>query len=122
MSAVPDGPRELLRMARTVLGRADPDTAGLWPRASALLARRALEIAVHRWWESRSMDLRGYPMRVQLIVLRTSPGDAEMAARAGHAWSSLSRACHHHAYELAPTADELRSWLAVVERLVEERG
>jgi hypothetical protein len=46
-------------------------------------------------------------------------GDADLAARAGHAWSALSRACHHHPYELAPTAAELQGWLAVVDALVQ---
>jgi hypothetical protein len=30
----------------------------------------------------------------------------------------LSRACHHHAYELAPTAEELTGWLAETERVI----
>jgi hypothetical protein len=55
---------------------------------------------------------------VQLIFLRTYLSDADLAARAGHAWSALSRACHHHAYELAPTAVELQSWFALVRELV----
>jgi hypothetical protein len=29
-------------------------------------------------------------------------------------WETLSRACHVHAYELDPTADELRSWIDAV--------
>jgi hypothetical protein len=105
-------------MARGMLGRVDPDTAGLWPRASALLARQALEAAVHRLWEHRTLDLQGCSMRVQLICLRTYLGDVDLAARTGHAWSALSRACHHHAYELAPTAAELRGWFSVVEELI----
>ena len=43
-------------------------------------------------------------MRTQLICLRSYLEDAPLAARAGHAWSALSRACHHHPYELGPTA------------------
>lgn len=101
-----------------MLGRADPTTVGLWPRASALLARQALEAAVHRLWEHRRLDLQDCSMRVQLICLRTYLGDADLAARAGHAWSALSRACHHHPYELAPTAAELQRWLSVVEELI----
>lgn len=113
-----DAGRERLRLARVMLGRADPTTAGLWPRASALLARQALEAAVHRLWEHRRLDLQDCSMRVQLICLRTYLGDADLAARAGHAWSALSRACHHHPYELAPTAAELQRWLSVVEELI----
>src|SRR5713226_1967755 len=100
-----------------MLGRVDPDTAGLWPRASALLACQALQATLNRLWERRTLDLVGCSMRVQLICLRTYLGDADLAARAGHAWSALSRACHHHPYELAPTAAELRGWLSVVEEL-----
>ncbi len=110
--------RDVLGMAHGLLSRADPDTAGLWPRASAVLACRALETTVDRLWERRALDLERCPMRVQLICLRTYLGDSDLAARAGHAWSALSRASHHHPYELAPTADELRGWLSVVEELI----
>lgn len=115
-----DRPRAVLGLARGMLGRADPDTTGLWPRASALLGRRALEFTVQRVWERRTLDLQTCPMRVQLICLRTYLGDADLAARAGHAWSALSRASHHHTYELAPTAEELRGWLSVVEELIQK--
>jgi len=117
-----DTPRLVLSLARGMLGRMDPDTAGLWPRASALLACRALEATVNRLWERRTLDLQGRSMRVQLICLRTYLGDADLAARTGHAWSALSRACHHHPYELAPTAAELRRWLSVVEELIQKTG
>ncbi|MCA1689618.1 MAG: hypothetical protein LC720_04000 [Actinobacteria bacterium] len=33
-------------------------------------------------------------------------------------WGELSAACHHHAYELALTAEELERRLDVVDRLV----
>jgi len=110
----------VLSLARGMLGRVDPETAGLWPRASALLACRALEASVTRLWEHRTLDLQGCSMRVQLICLRTYLGDADLAARAGLAWSALSRACHHHPYELAPTAEELRGWLSVVDELIQK--
>ncbi len=35
------------------------------------------------------------------------------------AWSALSRACHHHPYEIDPTAEELRGWIKVADRLTE---
>lgn len=52
-------------------------------------------------------------MRAQLLVLRTKAG-GDVARQAAAAWHGLSRACHHHAYELAPTAAELRGWLEAV--------
>ena len=36
-------------------------------------------------------------------------------ARLHETWGALSRACHHHPYELAPTAAELARWIEVVE-------
>ena len=33
----------------------------------------------------------------------------------------LSRACHHHPYELAPTAGELATWIEVVEEFGRQR-
>lgn len=122
MRAGDGGPGALLDMAHGLLRRADPATAGLWPRASAILARQALESGVARLWDSRTLDLQGCSMRAQLICLRTYLGDAELAARAGHTWSALSRACHHHPYELAPTTTELGGWFSVVGELIQRVG
>lgn len=118
MTSAGHDPRELLDLAQALLGRADPATAGLWPRASALLGLKALEAGVDRLWRERTLDLHGCSMRTQLICLRSYLEDPKLAARAGHAWSALSRASHHHAYELGPTAGELASWLSVVGELV----
>jgi hypothetical protein len=115
-------PRQLLALADDLLRRTDPTTAGLWPRASALLALQALELSVLRLWQRRALDLQGCSMRTQLICLRSYLEDARLAARASHAWSALSRACHHRSYELGPTAGELRSWFAVVGDLVRHAG
>ncbi len=117
-----EAPRDVLDMARGLLRRRDPSTAGLWPRASALLAGQALATTLHRLWERQALDLPGCTMRTQLICLRTYLGDADLAARTSHAWSALSRACHHHPYELAPTATELQAWFLVVEELIHKVG
>lgn len=109
-------------MADDLLRRADPATAGLWPRASALLALQALEAGLLRLWENRALDLQGCSMRTQLICLRSYLEDPRLAARTGHAWSALNRACHHHPYELGPTAVELQSWFSVVGELVQRVG
>jgi len=115
-----DDPGALLDIADGLLRRAEPTTAGLWPRASALLALQCLEASLLRQWESRGLDLRGCSMRAQFICLRMYLGDAELAARTGHAWSALNQACHHHPYELAPTAAELQSWFSVVRELIQK--
>ena len=114
--------QELLTLAHGLIDRAEPDMAGLWPRASAVLAGRALEASLHRLWERQTLDLRACSMRVQLICLRGYLGDEDLAARARHTWSALRRACHHHPYELAPTATELRGWLDVIGELARRAG
>jgi hypothetical protein len=117
-----ESPGDLLEMAERLLCRVDPDTAGLWPRSSAILALQALEASVLGLWERRSIDLRCCSMRTQLICLRSYLEGATLAARTGHAWSALSRACHHHPYELGPTVGELQSWLSVVGDLIRGVG
>jgi hypothetical protein len=109
-------------MADRLLRRADPATAGLWPRASAILALQALEASLRGLWERRALDLQVCSIPTQLICLRSYLEDATLAARAGLAWSALSRASHHHPYELGPTAGELQSWFSVVADLIEGVG
>ena len=111
-------PAELLAAARELMHRPDPVTAGLWPRAAALLGRQALEAALDDLWQRKRLDLASCPGRIQLLCLPTYLGDPALAARAAHAWSSLSHACHHRAYELGPSATELGAWFQVVADVV----
>ena len=61
-----------------------------------------------------------HPVRMQsrLTVLYLF-ASAEVAKTAEYAWFALSRACHHHAYELAPTASELLHLLSLVKGLAD---
>jgi hypothetical protein len=43
--------------------------------------------------------------------------DPDLGSRATELWHTLSRAAHHHAYELAPIGPELRAWHGEVLRL-----
>jgi hypothetical protein len=108
-------PAEVLAMARELLDRSSPSTAGLWPRAAALLGRQALEMAVDEYWVVRRIPLDACGTRQQLICLREYLDDADLASQVHHAWGALSQACHQHPYELAPTAGELKVWLQAVE-------
>lgn len=112
---------DLLAMARALLSRADARTAGLWPRASALLARQALESALDRYWAERAPGLAECSTHAQLVCLARYLDEAELAGRVRVTWHALSDACHHRAYELAPTAGELKALLDVVQVFV-ERG
>src|SRR5688572_6750590 len=111
-------PQTLLGHARDLLQRADPMTAGIWPRATALLTRQALEGALDDLWLKRAPGLERCSARAQLLCLPGFLGsDADLARRVSYTWAGLSRACHHHAYEFPPTASELMSWIETVERL-----
>jgi hypothetical protein len=111
-------PAWLLEQARQLLRRPHDPTAGLWPRASALLGRQALEARLEALCEAEHRGLgRCGSTRAQLLCLWESV-DERLAREATHTWGALTQACHYHAYDLPPTAEELESWLASVERLV----
>lgn len=113
----------LVAVAHDLLERTDPVTAGIWPRATALLARQALEAALDDLWRLRAPGVEQCSARAQLLCLPFYlHGDEELAEHVYYAWAGLSRACHQHPYELAPTSSELLGWLATVEQLVARVG
>ena len=57
--------------------------------------------------------------RAQLLCLGKHIGDEPLGQRAHVAWATLSGACHYHAYDLAPTREELRGWRDVVLEVVD---
>lgn len=122
------GHAEVVTAARNLMERTDPATAGLWPRATALLARQALESALDDFWRVRAPGMEQCSMKAQLLCLpcylqASSPksqavGEDHLAERVSYAWAGLSRACHQHPYELSPTSAELLGWLGTVELLI----
>lgn len=113
-------PQALVTQARTVLD----GTIALgpaWARSVALLARQALEAALAEYWGRRVPGMDACSFTTQLVALRFYLDDPALAADAHLVWSSLSQACHHQGYDLAPTAAELTTWLdtvsAVIDRL-----
>jgi hypothetical protein len=112
-------PAALLAEARALVERpASADLVGLWPRAAALCARRALEEALDQLWRARAAGLEATTTRAQLIALPTYLGDRELAGDVAFTYAALSNACHHHDYELTPTAGELDARFAVLDRLI----
>jgi hypothetical protein len=113
----PDG---LLAAARAVLRDPSPVASGGWPRMVALLTRQALEQALSEFWDAgpSTAGLRRCTRRTQFaclpFYLAPSP-----AREVEYVWAALSEGCHYHAYELAPTAGELTSWLDAAARLIE---
>lgn len=115
MSSLTSG---LIAEAHSLLSYSDAATAGVWPRAAALLARQALEQGLADFWQNRAPGVEDCPRRSQLLCLR-SYADEQLAEEASHTWAALSRACHHHAYELSPTASELERWMRSVADVVD---
>ena len=109
----------LLEQARDLLHRPESATIGRWPRASALLARQALERKLDGAFAEREPGLMGVSTRAKLLCLDRYV-EPDIARNAAFAWSALSNACHAHAYELAPTADELRALIEAVDGLGEK--
>ena len=111
--------RELLSAARSLAERPASETSGLWPRAAVFLARQSLEVALKTYWSAKAPGVEESSMRAQLLCLGAWVTDEPLARRAYQTWSALSRASHHHPYELTPTRDELVGWFETVLDVVE---
>jgi len=109
---------EILERAIGLLHHPTAETAGLWPRATAVLTRQALEVGLHEALSDKVLGIEHAPVRVQLLCLQSYFEDIETAHEVNLAWWALSRACHHGSYELPPTAPELESLIDVVRRFV----
>lgn len=95
-----------------------PAAPSYWPRATAVLARQALEERMIEVLAERAPGIGRTNVRAQLLCLIALHDDPEQAASVAHTWGALSSACHHHCYELDPTAGELASWIETVDRFV----
>ncbi len=112
-------PAEILETAQQLIERPDAKTAGLWPRAAALLARQALEQSLDERRRDKGLALDQISTQAQLFCL-ASYLDDPITADLRQTWSALTGACHHHPYELAPTLEELRHLVAVTRSFLGE--
>lgn len=113
---IPHGAPQLLAMCRTLVDSNDWATAFWWGRAAAVLARQAVELSLDEFWAQRSMPMIDASARGQFLALRLYLADEAMAAEGHATWSLLSRACHHHPYDLQPSRDEVLGWIDAAER------
>lgn len=112
----------LAAQARLLAGRSarGSESAGLWPLAAVLLARLAIEQSLRDLWQLCKVPKAGScSMRTQMLCLGEYLDDGDLVVDVRSAWSALSRACHHHPYELGPAAEELRYWIGVAETFAE---
>ena len=102
---------QLLTAARLVLERDDLGGFANRARGAALLARQSIETALAAYWREVAPGAERASRKAQFVSLRYCLGDARLAASAHQAWAELSSACHHHPYDIAPTATEVLQWI-----------
>jgi hypothetical protein len=115
-------PRTSLRDARVILDHPGALTSPGWVRSVVLLIRQALEDAVAAFWMRRAPGTEQASGKSRFVALRFYLDDPAVARRAHHTWAVLSDATHHHGYDLAPTAEELRTWFDTVTEIVDLLG
>jgi len=114
-------PSVLVNLARSMMRVQRTDLVGTWPRASAILGRQALELALDQLWAEVAPGLEKASRRAQLLCLPEYV-ESDLANQVRYTWYGLSAACHHHAYELPPVVSELNGWLTEVAALIDEVG
>ena len=113
-------PAQILAAADALAGPRHSGRAHGWPRVVAVLARHAIEEALRQFWALREPGMEHCTWHAQLLCLTVYLSNRDLAREAAAAWTDLSRACHHHPYELAPTANELRALLDIAHRFAAE--
>jgi hypothetical protein len=89
------------------------------PRTAALLARQAFEDwldEVSASWLTQVVSDRTPTTSSKLVALGALQG-TELGERAKRVWHGLSRAVHHHAYEMQPSIGEVRQLVGQVRSL-----
>ncbi len=105
----------LLDRAELILSGRIQMPRGRGPRIAAILGRTALEDMVAEWCAAEGLEVGEASMRVKLACLRAVA--RSVAGEAALAWWGLSRACHQHAYEVAPHRDEVAHLVGRVREL-----
>ena len=111
----------MLDEAERQLDEFDPHTSGAWPHAAAALIRQCLESTLDVFWRTTRPGCWTTTAR-QVGLPARLPRRQARGARADFAWSALSNACHHRAYDVGLTQDELRAHLATARALPDRRG
>jgi hypothetical protein len=96
-----------LSAAEQMLAEVVSGARGAWPHACAWLIRLALEASLTRFWESACPPVAHCRSHRAQFLLLPQYLDPAVARRAYQAWAVLSRAGHHHSYELGLTSAEL---------------
>jgi hypothetical protein len=106
-------PTELVALAERLLRVKEADDPGSVERASALLARQAIEECAAAILSKYGIDASAVDFTSQLICLQGVMADKDLARDTAALWSTLSTVVHHEGLELSPTETEL---LALIRR------
>ena len=109
----------VLDEAERQLDEFDPQTSGTWPHAAAVLIRQSLESTLNGFWVTKAPQMHETSWRDRWQCLPAYLGDKPQARDADFAWTALSQACHHRAYEVGLTQDELRAHLTTARGFLE---
>jgi hypothetical protein len=112
----------LLAEAERQLDEHDPESAGGWPHAAAVLVRQSLETTLDVYWRRRAPAMLDASFRDRWLCLPAFLGERPAARPAHFAWTALSEACHHRAYDVGLTQDELRGHIATARAFLETVG
>lgn len=110
---------QLLETCRRLLTRDDWALSHWGTRGASHLARQAIEVMLDAYWEVQAPAVVGATMRARFLALHAFVPHATLIADGYVTWCRLSRVCHHHPYDLAPTVDEVRGWVAAAARFCE---
>ena len=120
MTATISAPADLLDVADAILDGWITVPGASAARGAAVIARQVLEETVERRCQQLAGTDARPTFRSQLVLLREL-GDPVVAEQARVAWDGLSRACHHHSYELQPTVTEVRCHITTVKKVLEHK-
>ena len=104
--------KELPLLRDRQLDEFDPRTSGAWPHAAATLIRQSLESTADVFWQQKAPGMLETSRTDRWVCMPAFLGDRPQARDADFAWTALSQACHHRAYDVGLTQDELRTHLA----------
>jgi len=103
-----EGSASPIELAAICLDLGRSDIRGPWLRATPIVLRQALEIAVTAALADHGVG-EGASMRAKLLCLTEVVGP-DVGTEAIWLWERLSEGCHYGAYRLDATLDELTEW------------
>ncbi len=117
--------RDLLKYAKQLIS-GDSMTRHARSRGATLIARQASEEVAKDFIESRFGRVLQPSFNSMFIVVeqecQIDPGLHAAAKALAWTWSSMSRACHAHAYPVEPSHAEVDAWISSIEEFVKISG